>query len=91
MRILVVGDSYMPPRYFAEAFTELEATHELEYFQVDAARQFRPETPSERSLREFQGSPAELVERMRSGAVVALVSDAGMPLISDPASLFSAA
>ena len=27
---------------------------------------------------------AELVERMRSGEVVALVSDAGMPLISDP-------
>ena len=27
---------------------------------------------------------AELVGRMRSGAVVALVSDAGMPLISDP-------
>jgi 16S rRNA (cytidine1402-2'-O)-methyltransferase len=27
---------------------------------------------------------AELVERMRSGDVVALVSDAGMPLISDP-------
>ena len=27
---------------------------------------------------------AELVERMRSGTVVALVSDAGMPLVSDP-------
>ena len=27
---------------------------------------------------------AELVDRMRSGAVVALVSDAGMPLVSDP-------
>jgi 16S rRNA (cytidine1402-2'-O)-methyltransferase len=27
---------------------------------------------------------AELVERMRAGSVVALVSDAGMPLISDP-------
>src|SRR5438270_1929050 len=27
---------------------------------------------------------AELVERMRAGATVALVSDAGMPLISDP-------
>src|SRR5271155_2170569 len=26
----------------------------------------------------------ELVERIRDGAVVALVSDAGMPLISDP-------
>src|SRR5439155_9074533 len=27
---------------------------------------------------------AELVEAMRGGAVVALVSDAGMPLVSDP-------
>ena len=27
---------------------------------------------------------AELIPRMRSGAVVALVSDAGMPLVSDP-------
>ena len=27
---------------------------------------------------------AELVERMRAGAVVALVSDAGTPLVSDP-------
>jgi 16S rRNA (cytidine1402-2'-O)-methyltransferase len=27
---------------------------------------------------------AELVERMRGGATVALVSDAGMPLVSDP-------
>lgn len=65
MRILVAGDSYMPPRYFAQAFTELEAAHQIEYFQVDPSRPFRPETPSERRLREYQGSPAELVERMR--------------------------
>jgi 16S rRNA (cytidine1402-2'-O)-methyltransferase len=31
-----------------------------------------------------QARAAELVGRMRSGAVVALVSDAGMPLVSDP-------
>src|SRR4051794_18101005 len=31
-----------------------------------------------------QRRAAELVERMRSGEVVALVSDAGMPLVSDP-------
>ena len=31
-----------------------------------------------------RGRAAELVDRMREGAVVALVSDAGMPLISDP-------
>jgi 16S rRNA (cytidine1402-2'-O)-methyltransferase len=31
-----------------------------------------------------QKRSSELVERMREGAVVALVSDAGMPLVSDP-------
>jgi 16S rRNA (cytidine1402-2'-O)-methyltransferase len=31
-----------------------------------------------------QARAAELVRRMREGAVVALVSDAGMPLVSDP-------
>jgi len=31
-----------------------------------------------------RGRASELVERMRAGAVVALVSDAGMPLVSDP-------
>jgi 16S rRNA (cytidine1402-2'-O)-methyltransferase len=31
-----------------------------------------------------QARSSELVERMRQGAVVALVSDAGMPLVSDP-------
>jgi 16S rRNA (cytidine1402-2'-O)-methyltransferase len=34
---------------------------------------------------------AELVERMRDGAVVALVSDAGMPLVSDPGYILVAA
>src|SRR5664279_762404 len=31
-----------------------------------------------------RGRSEELVSRMRDGAVVALVSDAGMPLVSDP-------
>ena len=48
MRILAVGDSYMPPRYFAEAFAELEAAHVIEYLQVDEMRRFVPSSPSER-------------------------------------------
>ena len=35
MKILAVGDSYMPPRYFEQVFAPLEAMHEVEYFQVD--------------------------------------------------------
>jgi D-3-phosphoglycerate dehydrogenase len=64
MKILAVGDSYMPIRYFAEAFAELEHAHEVEYLQVDPARTLEPATASERRLREYQGSPAELVERL---------------------------
>lgn len=64
MRILAVGDSYMPPRYFAAAFDELERVHEIEYAAVDPAAPFEPSTPSERKLREYQGSPAELVPRL---------------------------
>ena len=64
MRILAVGDTYMPPRYFAEAFADLEDAHEVEITQIDSARPFAPSTPSERKLREYQGSPSELVEWM---------------------------
>jgi D-3-phosphoglycerate dehydrogenase len=64
VRILAVGDTYMRPRYFAEAFAGLGTAHEIEMMQIDAARPFTPFTPSELKLREYQGSPGELVERM---------------------------
>jgi D-3-phosphoglycerate dehydrogenase / 2-oxoglutarate reductase len=64
LRILAVGDSYMPPRYFSEAFADLARFHDVELMQIDAGRAFEPSTPSERKLREYQGSPAELAECM---------------------------
>jgi D-3-phosphoglycerate dehydrogenase / 2-oxoglutarate reductase len=75
VKILAVGDSYMLPRYFEEAFGDVEAAHEVEYFQVDAERPFTPATPSELKLREYQGAPAELVEHM-AGVEVLVVQGA---------------
>ncbi|MGA3214844.1 MAG: NAD(P)-dependent oxidoreductase [Acidimicrobiales bacterium] len=63
MRILAVGDSYMPPRYFQEAFASLELDHEVEYFQVED-KSFTPNTPSELRIKEYQGVPRELSEHM---------------------------
>lgn len=54
----------MPPRYFAKAFADLERAHEIEIIQIDPDRRFTPSTPSERKLREYQGSPSELVKWM---------------------------
>ena len=75
MKILAVGDSYMPSRYFRSAFQALAPFHEVEYVEIDATRQFEPATPSERKLREYQGSPAELVERL-AGIEVLVVQGA---------------
>jgi len=61
----------MPVRYFEEAFAGLADAHALEFLQVDPERSFEVSTPSERKLREYQGSPAELVARM--GGVEVLV------------------
>ena len=70
MKVLAVGDSYMPPRYFAQAFAALERAHRVEYFQVDPTRRFTPASPSELKLREYQGSPDELVEHMPGNDVL---------------------
>lgn len=64
MKILAAADWYMPPHYFADAFAKLSAGHEIAYFEVDAERSFDPVSPSERKLREYLGSPSQLIKRM---------------------------
>jgi D-3-phosphoglycerate dehydrogenase len=63
MKILAVGDSYMPPHYFQQAFAMLEADHKVEYFQVEDVP-FSPGSPSELRIKEYQGTPSELCEHM---------------------------
>ena len=70
MKILAVGDWYMPPHYFAEAFVALGGAHEITYSEVDAKREFEPITASERKLREYLGSPEELIERIEGTEVL---------------------
>lgn len=64
MKILVVGDSYMTPRYFQRAFERLEESHAIEYIQIDGGCSFVARSESERRLREYEGAPVELVERL---------------------------
>jgi len=64
LKILVVGDSYMPPQYFAQAFSGLDEAHAITYCAVKDAGLRRPSTASERKLREYQGSPAQVVKHV---------------------------
>ncbi len=62
--MLAVGDSYMAPDYFRRAFEALEPEHEISYLTIDPDRPFVPRTVSERRLREYEGTPAQLMEHL---------------------------
>jgi D-3-phosphoglycerate dehydrogenase / 2-oxoglutarate reductase len=64
LRILAVGDSYMPSRYFRRAFAALDARHVVRYADVHDTPPPRTPTRSEAKLREYQGSPDDLIARM---------------------------
>jgi D-3-phosphoglycerate dehydrogenase / 2-oxoglutarate reductase len=59
VRILAVGDSFMPADVFRRGLTPLGERHALEYLQVDASR-----TPDDLPIREYEGDPGEIAERM---------------------------
>jgi D-3-phosphoglycerate dehydrogenase len=62
VRILVVGDSFMPVDVFQRQFARLQGGHEIRYVQIDADRVLEPATASEQAIREYEGHPGELVE-----------------------------
>ena len=74
MKILAVGDSYMPSRYFQQAFASLEPDHKVEHFQVED-KPFTPGSPSELRIKEYLGTPSELREQM-AGIEVLVVQGA---------------
>jgi D-3-phosphoglycerate dehydrogenase / 2-oxoglutarate reductase len=66
VRVLVVGDPYMPVSAYADALASLEGAGlggqvELSTMQIDEVTCAPPATESERSLREYGGDPAEMV------------------------------
>jgi D-3-phosphoglycerate dehydrogenase len=80
MRILVVGDSYLGTSVFADGLRALEDFHSLEFLQLDGAVPFSPQTRSELAIREYEGSPATVAERME-GVEVLVVH--GAPVTED--------
>jgi D-3-phosphoglycerate dehydrogenase len=61
LRILVVGDSYMPAGVFTAALAALGDAVAVTELQLDTAGPGPARTESDRSLREYAGDPADLV------------------------------
>lgn len=60
LRVLVVGDSYMPASIFAAAFAGLEGPVSLTELQIDGTEAPGPPSASASVLREYLGDPATI-------------------------------
>ena len=61
MRVLVVGDPYMPASVFTSALAGLDGAVAVTELQLGTLEAPPPRTESERGLREYMGDPADLV------------------------------
>jgi len=77
LRVLVVGDPYMPVSAYAGALADLEGRIELSTMQIDEVTCPPPVTESERGLREYVGDPAK-VARAVAGHDVLVVHGAAV-------------
>ena len=86
-RILVIGDSFCPADALRPAFERLAGTHEVTFVDVIDEPGWRPTSASELRLKEYQGSPTQVIEALDGHDVLvvqgAAVTDA--VLVADPA------
>jgi D-3-phosphoglycerate dehydrogenase len=75
VKVLVVGDPYMPVSAYTEALATLDGLVDLSTIQIDRADGTPPVTASERGLREYAGDPAQ-VARAVAGHDVLVVHGA---------------
>jgi D-3-phosphoglycerate dehydrogenase len=64
MKILVVGDSFVPVPVFELGLAGLRGDHRLEFLQLDESEELVPTSASELSVREYLGTPAQLAARV---------------------------
>jgi D-3-phosphoglycerate dehydrogenase len=80
VRILIVGDSYCPSAALAPAFAELDSAHQVTLVDVVDAPDWRPMSASESGLREYLGTPGQVIELLDGQDVLVVqgapVSDA---------------
>jgi D-3-phosphoglycerate dehydrogenase / 2-oxoglutarate reductase len=75
LKILVVGDSFVPVPVFERGLAVLQGKHQLEYLQLDESEELVPSSSSEGSIREYLGTPAQIAGRVR-GAEILIVHGA---------------
>ncbi len=61
LRILVVGDPYCPASAMRDAFTRIDPPHRVSFVDVTDDPGWTPASASERRMREYMGTPAQVI------------------------------
>ena len=64
MKILAVGDSFVPTHQFEVGLAKLATEHQIRFIQLDMEAPFVPTTPSERTIIEYAGNPQQIVDAL---------------------------
>jgi len=75
VRILTVGDAFVPVHLFEMGLASLVDEYAVRYIELNMDAPFVPATPSERSIREYAGNPQQLVDAL-AGEDILLVHGA---------------
>ena len=67
VRVLAIGDPFMPASCFVEAFASLGDAVSVTPMQIDRADAEPPRTESEKRLNEYAGDPAEVAAAVQIG------------------------
>jgi len=72
MKIAVVGDSYCPASALAPAFEALARSHEVTFADLKDEPDWVPRSPSEKRIREYLGSPRQVIELLGHADVLVM-------------------
>ena len=71
-KILVAGDSYVPVASFQMAFTPLLHDNSVRFFQMNENDRLNPATESEKTIREYSGTPRQIVRELKDEEILVI-------------------
>jgi D-3-phosphoglycerate dehydrogenase / 2-oxoglutarate reductase len=83
MKILAAGDSFVLVSDFRNAFSALARTNPIHFIEMNEQEKLIPSTPSEKKIREFLGSPEQLISELRADPAIECVVVHGAPITEE--------
>jgi D-3-phosphoglycerate dehydrogenase / 2-oxoglutarate reductase len=70
MKILAVGDTFVPAHVFEAGLAGLTGSNQIRYMELDMDAPFEPVTSSDRAIREYAGNPRQLADALDAEEVL---------------------